>query len=133
MPEALPELVGAGGCLTLNIWTPGLGAAGRPVMGWIPGGFHATGATDGSRFRPRRRGVCNHQGPGGREGFLYPGDGVANLGLLNQIAALEWVQENIGALGGDPGKVTVFGQSVGAMVIKTSLADVADGHTRGRD
>jgi carboxylesterase type B len=49
----------------------------------------------------------------GAEGFLYLGDGIANLGLLDQIAALEWVQENIGALGGDPGKVTIFGQSAG--------------------
>jgi carboxylesterase type B len=45
----------------------------------------------------------------GAEGFLYLGDGVTNPGLLDQIAALEWVQENIGALGGDPGKVTIFG------------------------
>ena len=46
----------------------------------------------------------------GAEGFLYLGDGVANLGLLDQIAALEWVQENIAAFGGDPGKVTIFGE-----------------------
>ena len=126
--EALAELVGSGeDCLTLNIWMPDLGAAGRPVMVWIPGGmfeFHATGATafyDGSRFA-RDGVVCvtiNYRV--GAEGFLYLGDGVANLGLLDQIAALEWVQDNIAAFGGDPGKVTIFGESAGAMSAATLL------------
>ena len=126
--EALAELVGTGeDCLTLNIWTPDLGAVGRPVMVWIPGGmfeFHATGATafyEGSRFA-RDGVVCvtiNYRV--GAEGFLYLGDGVANLGLLDQIAALEWVQENIAAFGGDPGKVTIFGESAGAMSVATLL------------
>jgi len=50
------------------------------------------------------------------------GDGVANLGLFDQIAALEWVQENIGAFGGDPGKVTIFGESAGTMSVATLLS-----------
>jgi para-nitrobenzyl esterase len=127
--EALAELVGSGeDCLTLNVWTPELGAAGRPVMIWIPGGmfeFHATGATayyDGGRFA-RDGVVCvtiNYRV--GAEGFLYLGDGVANLGLLDQIAALKWVQENIAAFGGDPGNVTIFGESAGGMSVATLLA-----------
>ncbi|MDF2973327.1 MAG: carboxylesterase/lipase family protein, partial [Microvirga sp.] len=127
--EAIPELVGQGeDCLTLNIWTPDLGVAGRPVMVWIPGGmfeFHATGATafyDGGRFA-RDGVVCvtiNYRV--GAEGFLYLADDVANLGLLDQIAALQWVQENIAAFGGDPGKVTIFGESAGAMSVATLLA-----------
>ena len=126
--EALAELVGTGeDCLTLNVWTLDLGTAGQPVMVWIPGGmfeFHATGATafyDGSRFA-RDGVVCvtiNYRV--GAEGFLYLGDGVANLSLLDQIAALEWVQENIAAFGGDPGKVTIFGESAGAMSVATLL------------
>ena len=128
LAEAIPELVGSGeDCLTLNIWTPQIGAAGPPVMVWIPGGmfeFHATGATplyDGTRFA-RDGVVCVTVGYRvGAEGFLYLGDGIANLGLWDQIAALEWVRENIAAFGGDPGKVTIFGESAGAMSVATLL------------
>lgn len=128
--EALAELVGSGeDCLTLNVWTPDLEAAGLPVMVWIPGGmfeFHATGGAapyDGSRFA-RDGVVCvTISYRVGVEGFLYlPGDGVSNLGLLDQIAALDWVQKNIASFGGDPDKVTIFGQSAGGMSVATLLA-----------
>ena len=126
--EGIPELVGSGeDCLTLNIWTPNLGAR-LPVMVWIPGGmfeFHATGATpfyEGSRFA-RDGVVCVTIGYRvGAEGFLYMPNSVANLGLLDQIAALEWVRENIAAFGGDPRNVTIFGESAGAMSVATLLA-----------
>jgi para-nitrobenzyl esterase len=124
----IPEFTGPGEeCSTLNVWSPEL--TGRhPVMVWIPGGmfeFHATGACpwyDGSRFA-RDGIVCvtiNYRV--GAEGFLYLGDGQANRGLLDQIAALEWVRDNIAAFGGDPGNVTVFGESAGAMSIGSLLA-----------
>ncbi|HET9117790.1 MAG TPA: carboxylesterase family protein, partial [Pseudonocardiaceae bacterium] len=79
-------------------------------------------AYDGSRFA-RDGVVCVviNWRPGA-EGFLYLGDGTANLGLLDQVAALEWVRDNIAAFGGDPDKVTVFGESAGAMSIGTLLA-----------
>ncbi len=124
-----PELTPAGeDCLTLNIWSPDLGAAKLPVMVWIPGGqfeFHATGASpwyDGSRFAADGV-VCvtiNHRV--GAEGFLYLGEGQANRGLLDQIAALEWVRENIAAFGGDPENVTIFGESAGAVSVCMLLA-----------
>ncbi|HEY6969957.1 MAG TPA: carboxylesterase/lipase family protein [Candidatus Angelobacter sp.] len=128
-PSVLPELAGPGeDCLNLNIWSPDPGAAGLPVMVWIPGGgfeFHATSASpwyDGSRFA-RDGIVCvtiNYRV--GAEGFLYLGNGSGNFGLLDQIAALEWVRDNIAAFGGDPNNVTVFGESGGAISLAMLLA-----------
>jgi carboxylesterase 2/para-nitrobenzyl esterase len=98
------------------------------VVVWIAGGeyeFHATGASpwyDGSRFA-RDGVVCvtiNYRV--GVEGFLDLGEGNANRGLLDQIATLTWVRENIAAFGGDPGNVTIFGESAGAMSVATLLA-----------
>jgi para-nitrobenzyl esterase len=112
-------------CLNLNIWTPAPGSAGLPVMVWIPGGmFEAgSGATyDGSRFA-RDGVVCvtiNYRV--GAEGFLYLGGENANRGLLDQVAALEWVRDHIATFGGDPDNVTVFGQSAGAMSVGTLLS-----------
>jgi carboxylesterase type B len=77
---------------------------------------------DGSRFA-RDGVVCvtiNYRV--GADGFLYLGPGLANYGLLDQLAALTWVQENIAVFGGDPGNVTVFGESAGAMSIGTLLS-----------
>ena len=112
-------------CLNLNLWTPDPGASGMPVMVWIQGGqfeLSSTAAYDGSRFA-RDGVVCvviNYRP--GSEGFLYLGDGIANLGLLDQVAALEWVLENVAAFGGNPDNVTVFGESAGAMSIGMLLA-----------
>jgi para-nitrobenzyl esterase len=129
LDRLMPELAGTGeDCLTLNVWSADLGWARQPVMVWIPGGmfeFHGTAASpwyDGSHFA-RDGIVCvtiNYRV--GAEGFLYLGDGNANRGLLDQIAALEWVRENIAAFGGDPGNVTIFGESAGAMSVATLLA-----------
>lgn len=127
--EALAERAGQGeDCLTLNVWTPTLEAARRPVMVWIPGGmfeFHGASVSDfydGGRFA-RDGVVCvTIAYRVGAEGFLYLDDGIANLGLLDQIAALEWVRDNIAAFGGDPGNVTIFGQSAGAMSVAALLA-----------
>jgi para-nitrobenzyl esterase len=119
--------VPGGDCLNLNIWTPDPGVVGLPVMVWSPGGaFHfSSGASyDGSRFA-RDGVVCvTINWRTGADGFLFLGDGDdgANLGLLDQVAALVWVQENISAFGGDPGCVTVFGESAGAMSIGDLLS-----------
>ena len=125
----VPELAVPGeDCLNLNIWSHDLASAKQPVMVWIAGGgfeYHGTGATpfyDGRRFA-RDGIVCvtiNYRV--GANGFLYLDDGNANFGLLDQVAALEWVQQNIAAFGGDPENVTVFGESAGGMSVGTLLS-----------
>ena len=112
-------------CLNLNVWTPDPGATGLPVMVWIQGGMFelsTTASYDGGRFA-RDGVVCVviNWRPGA-EGFLYLDDGIANVGLLDQVAALRWVRENISSFGGDPGNVTIFGESAGAMSIGVLLA-----------
>jgi para-nitrobenzyl esterase len=112
-------------CLNLNVWTPDRGSVSLPVMVYIPGGlFEAgSGATyDGSRFSCDGVVCVTINYRVGAEGFLYFGEGDTNFGLLDQVAALEWVRDNIAAFGGAPGNVTVFGQSAGAMSIGTLLA-----------
>jgi para-nitrobenzyl esterase len=123
-----PEVVIPGEeCLNLNVWTPDAGAAGLPVLVWIHGGSFMNGSSsvtdyDGAAFA-RDGVVCvsiNYRLAA--EGFLFLGDDVANLGLLDQLAALRWVQDNIAAFGGDPARVTVAGESAGAMSVTTLLS-----------
>ena len=124
----LPEPVIAGDdCLNLNVWTPDPGGSGLPVMVWIHGGAFVNGSgavADYAGDRFARDGVVcvtiNYRL--GCEGFLLLDDATPNRGLLDQIAALEWVQENIAAFGGDPGQVTIFGESAGAMSVTTLLS-----------
>ena len=107
-------------CLNLNVWTPDPGATGLPVLVWIHGGSlkFGTGSDplyDGATFA--RDGIVTvtinyrlHPA-----GFLWVGDrpGSGAFGLLDQIAALEWVHDNIHSFGGDPARVTVAGESAG--------------------
>jgi para-nitrobenzyl esterase len=109
--------------LNLNVWTPSPGAHRLPVMVFLHGGAFINGSGsvyDGSAFA--RDGIVlvtiNYRL--GADGFLDVGEG-ANRGLLDQIAALHWVQRNIAAFGGDPDQVTLFGQSAGAMAVGTLL------------
>jgi para-nitrobenzyl esterase len=111
----------------LNIWTPDPEASGLPVLVWIHGGAFANGSGavpvyEGSKFA-RDGVVCvtiNYRL--GVDGFLFMGDGVGNLGILDQIAALQWVKENISAFGGDPDNVTIAGESAGGMSVTTLLS-----------
>ena len=112
-------------CLTLNVWTPGLDDARRPVMVWIHGGgfLFGTGATpwyDGRSFARDDIVLVTINYRLGSFGFLHI-DGQGNNGILDQVAALEWVRDNIAAFGGDPGNVTAFGESAGAMSVGTLL------------
>ena len=114
-------------CLTLNIWTPVERATRLPVMVWLHGGGNVNGTGsqtfyDGSAFardgvvlvtlnyRLGILGFFAHPALGGKQGDCRTG----NFGLLDQIAALRWVQRNIAAFGGDPSNVTLFGESAGA-------------------
>lgn len=116
-------------CLSLNVWTPATDGAKRPVMVWIHGGAFrmGTGASpgyDGTTLV--RRGdivlvTLNYRL--GVLGFLHaPEIGSVNLGLLDQVAALEWVQREIEAFGGDPAQVTIFGESAGGKSVECLLA-----------
>ena len=131
-PEPFLRMLGDAGtsgedCLNLNVWTPDIGARGLPVMVWIHGGAFLRGSGaipvyGGGRFA-RDGVVCvtiNYRL--GADGFLWLGDRVANRGLLDQLAALGWVQDNIGAFGGDPANVTVFGESAGAFSVASLIA-----------
>ncbi|MFE2978459.1 carboxylesterase/lipase family protein [Streptomyces sp. NPDC059258] len=111
--------------LTLNIWTPADGPGDLPVLVWIHGGAYVFGSSaqpdfDGTALAALGLVVVTLNSRLGFEGFGHvPGaDGGApfpgNRGLLDQIAALEWVRDNIAAFGGSPGRVTVAGQSSGA-------------------
>ncbi|XP_074070669.1 carboxylesterase 4A [Macrotis lagotis] len=112
-------------CLYLNIYTPAHAQKGGrlPVMVWFPGGAFIMGAAstyDGSHLSAHEDVVVIAiQNRLGILGFLSTGDTHArgNWALLDQLAALRWVQENIAVFGGDPGSVTLFGQSSGAMSI----------------
>lgn len=114
-------------CLTLEVWTPDPGAAALPVMVWIHGGGFMLGSGSAPGYSGRnfaRDGVV-HIGINyrlGVEGFIYLGEGTDNLGLRDMVAALEWVQRNIAAFGGDPTNVTIFGQSGGAVGVMNLLA-----------
>lgn len=104
--------------LTLNVWSPELDDA-LPVMVWIQGGGYTFGMSglpeyDGSHLARDGVVVVTFNYRVGLEGFGYVEGTPANRGLLDQVAALEWVRDNISAFGGDPDCVTVFGQSAGA-------------------
>jgi para-nitrobenzyl esterase len=124
-------------CLNLNVWTPGADNGARPVMVWIHGGNFSTGsglglvATDGEALarkgdivmvsvnhRLNAMGYLDLQGAGAGEEFAA----AANVGMLDLVLALQWVRDNIGAFGGDPGNVTIFGQSGGGLKVTTLCA-----------
>jgi para-nitrobenzyl esterase len=133
-------------CLNLNVWTPGFDDGRRPVMVWVHGGSFMTGSGSGGLYRG---GVLAREGDVvvvtinyrlGLLGYLghpaldEPGQtwldgaawsGSANWGLADQVAALAWVRDHIAAFGGDPGNVTLFGESAGGMSVSALLATPA--------
>lgn len=122
-------------CLRLNVWTPGPGKGQRPVMVWLHGGGYSQGSGafiiyDGANLACRHDVVVvtvNHRL--NVFGYLYlaelGGEKYAessNVGMLDIVAALEWVRDNIAAFGGDPSNVTIFGQSGGGGKVSTLMA-----------
>jgi para-nitrobenzyl esterase len=123
-------------CLFVNVWSAaGAPSEGRPVMFWIHGGAFISGssegaATDGGALARQGAVVVSINYRLGPLGFLAlpalsreSGRGVSgNYGLLDQIAGLEWVKRNIRVFGGDPGNVTIFGESAGAGSVAMLMA-----------
>jgi para-nitrobenzyl esterase len=122
-------------CLSLNVWAPADahsgsdGGAPRPVLVWIPGGAFMSGGSaqpvyDGARLAAEAGAVVvtiNYRL--GALGFMaLGGDAATNCGMRDQLAALGWVRAHAGALGGDPDRITVFGESAGAGSVLQLLA-----------
>lgn len=133
----LPPLRASEDCLTLNIWAhaPTGRSTPRPVMVWIHGGSNVFGQGssaiyDGARLAKRGVVVVTINYRLGAFGFLAhpalsaesPYHASGNFALLDQIAALEWVRRNIGAVGGDTSRVTIFGESAGSIDIMHLMA-----------
>lgn len=113
--------------LTLNVWSPELGAGRLPVMVWIHGGAYLFGSSanpnqDGAALAAAGVVVVSLNYRLGVEGFAHLAGAPDNRGVLDQILALRWVRENVSAFGGDPGNITVFGQSAGAGSVAALLA-----------
>ena len=116
-----------GDWLTVNVWTPDPAAARLPVLVWIYGGAYMFGSSsepgyDGTPFAQGGAVFVSLNYRLGVEGFAQLPGAPANRGLLDAVAALTWVRDNIERFGGDPANVTVFGESAGAGVIAAMLA-----------
>lgn len=122
-------------CLFLNVWTPGTDAKKRPVMVWLHGGGFSSGSggdafSDGGNLARRgdvvvvsvnhRLNVFGYLQLGREWGPEYASSGQA--GMLDIVLSLEWVRDNIARFGGDPGNVTIFGESGGARKVAMLLA-----------
>jgi len=138
MPGAPPSHPRSEDCLFLNVWRPAGAARKLPVMVWIHGGAFTNGGSSSPETfgtEMARRGVIfvsfNYRL--GRLGFFghpaltaeHPNEPKVNYGLMDQIAALQWVRRNVGAFGGDPKNVTVVGESAGGIAVNMLLTSPA--------
>ncbi len=137
LPDPVPAT--SEDCLFLNVWTPGTDDAKRPVMVWFHGGGFTTGSGssnvyDGTRLASRGDVVVvtvNHRL--NVFGYLYLDEygeafeGSGNAGMLDLVASLEWVRDNIANFGGDPDNVLIFGESGGGWKVSTLMAMEAAG------
>src|SRR5947208_4480928 len=122
-------------CLTLHVWTPGLDQSKRPVMVWLHGGAFSYGSANSPRYDStnlaqrhdvvvvavnHRLNIFGHLDLSAVGGKRFAQSG--NAGVLDLVAALEWVRDHAGRFGGDPGNVTIFGQSGGGGKVSAMLA-----------
>ncbi|CAI3797325.1 carboxylesterase/lipase family protein [Pseudarthrobacter sp. MM222] len=132
--DRFPELWDEESCLNVNVWTPGADGGGRPVLVWIHGGAYLTGSNNGALHDGGALAsamdvvvvALNYRL--GALGFLHLPELLgpayadsSNVALLDQLEALRWVARNIASFGGDPGNVTLFGESAGAAAVGTLL------------
>ncbi len=141
-PQTCPEAWGiektAPDCLSLNVWTPDVSGK-RAIMVWIHGGGYLAGASSQSMYHGARLsseqevvvislnyrlGICGFSDFSQVEGLQAD----SNCGLRDVLLALEWVRTHAPVLGGDPGRITLFGQSAGAMLVATLLAVPSAGY-----
>lgn len=126
---------GSEDCLTLNVWVPAKASGKLPVMVWIYGGGFVAGTTsearqDGTHLAQQGVIVVSMNYRLGVFGFLVHPElakesghnSAGNYGLLDQLAALRWVHDNIAAFGGDPANVTIFGESAGSFSVSSQMA-----------
>ena len=138
--EGTPKVFGQDDCLALNVYTKNLPATPgqkpesplKPVMVWIHGGGFVlgdggTGSYGPDRFMDKDVVIVTINYRLGTLGFLSMGDDVipGNMGMWDQVMALKWVQKNIAAFGGDPNKVTIFGESAGGISVSYLLMSQA--------
>jgi para-nitrobenzyl esterase len=123
-------------CLTLNVWTPATPPKGKlPVMVWIYGGGFSGGGTseprqDGENLSRKGVIVVSMNYRLGIFGFFAtpglvaedPHHAAGNYGLMDELAAIQWVHNNIEAFGGDPANVTIFGESAGSFAVSAQMA-----------
>lgn len=132
LPDVVEPIIPGADILNLNVWTNDTAGA-KPVLVWMHGGGFLAGCSanpwyDGSSFARNGIVVVSFNYRLGAEGFMLLPDAPPNLGLRDAITALEWVRDNVGAFGGDPGRVTVMGQSAGGLAVGNLLvAEAARG------
>lgn len=127
LPAVVEPTIPGDDILNLNVWAPAGRSEPLPVLVWIHGGGFFEGSSanpwyDGASFARQGLVVVSINYRFGAEGFLELEGAPSNRGLLDWIAALEWVRDEIAAFGGDPSRVTVMGQSAGGMAVSALLA-----------
>jgi para-nitrobenzyl esterase len=132
LPDVAEPIIHGDDCLNLNVWAPTERSEPLPVLVWVHGGGFIAGCSanpwyDGTSFAKNGLVVVTVNYRLGAEGFLELEGAPSNRGILDVMAALTWVHDEIAAFGGDPDRVTVMGQSAGGMAVTALLGTPAAG------